>query len=167
VTGRFGSLSLEHVRRQFEVGQENLERISQESRRKNFARQTDPFAIKCKYRHCSLSIPVFEHFDAIFADTRKMGSLAAAQRRRPNSARSLIPETRSWLNCQRGSQPARLESKWKTFFVGSTENSEEPTEAALPDHPMVFGAFAGRVNHLSYILQLPCHFLARPVQAVL
>jgi hypothetical protein len=44
---------------------------------KNFSRQTDRLVIKFNYRHCSISMPVVEYFVAIFADTRKMGPLAA------------------------------------------------------------------------------------------
>jgi hypothetical protein len=71
-TGRFGRWSLEHGRRQFEVGQETLE----EFRWKNFARQTGSLDIKYKYRHCSISMPVFDSLDAIYTGIRKMGSLA-------------------------------------------------------------------------------------------
>jgi hypothetical protein len=39
----------------FEVRQETQE----ESRWKKFARQTDRFDIKFKYRHCQASMPVF------------------------------------------------------------------------------------------------------------
>jgi hypothetical protein len=98
---------------------------------KNFACQTGPLAIKCKYPHCSLSMRVFDFVEAIFTDTRKMGSLTAAQRRRPNSTRSPIPEKRGHGPMVRGSEPAGLEGKWKSCFADSIESSEEPNRKLM------------------------------------
>jgi len=50
-----------------------------------------------------------------------------------------MPETRSWLNGQGVFQPTRLESKWKSCFDDSTENSEEPLylKAGLSQTPRI------------------------------
>ena len=37
-------------------------KTQEESRRKEFARQTEPLAIECKYRHCPISMPVVDTF---------------------------------------------------------------------------------------------------------
>ncbi|HEX4349203.1 MAG TPA: hypothetical protein VH251_02390 [Verrucomicrobiae bacterium] len=69
VNGRFGRQSLEHGADGSKCGRKDLV----ESPWKNFARPTAPLAIKCKYRHCPISMPVFSFLNAVFSDTRKMG----------------------------------------------------------------------------------------------
>ena len=61
----------------------SVEMRPKESSWKKFARQTDPAAIKFKYRHCLIPMPVFFYFNAYFTDTRKW-----VRWLRPDSARN-------------------------------------------------------------------------------
>jgi hypothetical protein len=85
--------------------QENLEK----SRWKNSTRQTDSLAIKCKYRHCLISMPVFDALcHQFFADTRKLGLLAATAKFGPES----YPGNKVMVQRSGGPHPTRLENKW-------------------------------------------------------
>ena len=131
--------------------------MTDETRWKNFARQTAPLDLKCNYRHCRVSMPVV---DAIFC-TRKMESLAATRRWWwPNPARNPVPETRSWLRGQK--VPNRRD--WISCFANSTKNREAPQfrrrekVLAYGHHPSALTNHAPSI----YSLQIGCPINSLP-----
>ena len=78
VSGPFGCQSLEHGRRQVlgtagKTQKESGHLHPKESRWKKFARQGNLLTIKCKYRHCLISMPVFVCFLLTFCWHQKNG----------------------------------------------------------------------------------------------
>jgi hypothetical protein len=87
--------------------------MREETCRKNFPRQTDLLAIKCNYRHCSISMPVV---DTIFAAPEKWAHWRRLDGGGGQIRQESCPGNKVMAQRPEGSQAAVLEGKGISLF---------------------------------------------------